>query len=69
MKATLENPTTVCLSWELKDNMENWNNACVWALEHFGLPGEKFQTELTADWMKFKFHDPYDATLMALRFA
>jgi len=69
MKATLENATTVCLTWELKDNNENWNDACTWALERFGLPGEKFQTELTADWMKFKFHDPYDATVMALRFA
>jgi hypothetical protein len=49
--------------------MENWNDACAWAMEQFGLPGDRFQTELTADWMKFKFNSPYDATIMALRFA
>lgn len=69
MKATLETPTTVCLTWELRDNMENWNDACAWALEQFGLPGGKFQTELTENWMKFKFRNPHDATIMALRFA
>jgi hypothetical protein len=69
MKAFLETPTIVCLTWELLDNMENWNDACTWALEQFGLPGDRFQTELTADWMKFKFNSPYDATIMALRWA
>ena len=69
MKAFLETPTIVCLTWELLDNMENWNDACTWAMEQFGLPGDRFQTELTADWMKFKFNSPYDATIMALRFS
>ena len=69
MKAFLEAPDTVCLTWELLDNMENWNDACMWAMERFGLPGERFKTELTADWMKFKFNSPHDATIMALRFS
>jgi len=69
MKAFLETPNTVCLTWELLDNMENWNDACAWAMKQFGLPGDRFQTELTADWMKFKFFNPHDATIMALRFA
>ena len=69
MKAFLETPNTVCLTWELLDNMENWNDACAWALEQFGLPGDRFQTELTSDWMKFKFNSPHDATIMALRWA
>ena len=69
MKATLENATTVCLTLEFRDNTENWNDACTWVMEQFGLPGEKFQTELTEDWMKFKFYNQYDATIMALRFA
>lgn len=69
MKAFLETPTIVCLTWELLDNMENWNDACVWTMEQFGLPGERFQTELTEDWMKFKFCNPHDATIMALRWA
>jgi hypothetical protein len=69
MKATLENSNTVCLSWEFDDKMASWNDACAWALETFGLPGEKFQTELTEDWMKFKFYNPHDAMVMALRWA
>jgi hypothetical protein len=69
MKATLENATTVCLTWELKDGKENWNDACMWTLQQFGLPGEKFTTELTENWMKFKFYNPHDATVMALRWA
>lgn len=69
MKATFPSPTVVRLTWELKDNNENWNDACAWAVESFGLPGEKFTTELTEDWMEFKFFEPHDAMLMALRFA
>jgi hypothetical protein len=69
MKATLTQSATVRLTWELKDNHENWNDACAWAIEQFGLPGEKFVTELTADWMEFKFFQPHDAMIMALRFA
>lgn len=69
MKATLTQSATVRLTWELKDNHENWNDACVWAIEQFGLPGEKFVTELNADWMEFKFFQPHDAMIMALRFA
>lgn len=69
MKATLENATTVCLTWELRDDDTNWNDACAWAMEQFGLPGDKFQTQVTSDWLKFKFYNPHDATIMALRFA
>jgi hypothetical protein len=69
MKAFLETPDTVCLTWELLDKMENWNAACSFSIEQFGLPRDRFKTELTADWMKFKFNSPHDATIMALRFA
>jgi hypothetical protein len=69
MKATIAPPNVVRLTWELKDNNENWNDACAWAIERFGLPGEKFTTELTSDWMEFNFFDPYDAMIMAMRFS
>lgn len=69
MKATYPSPTTVRLTWELTDDNENWNDACAWAVEYFGLPGEKFMTEITSEWMEFKFFEPNDAMVMALRFA
>lgn len=69
MKATFAGTNIVRLTWELKDNSENWNDACAWALETFGLPGDKFQTELTSDWMEFKFNNKQDALVMAMRFS
>ena len=32
-----------------------WNEACAWAVENFGLPGENYMTHPTKDNMKFLF--------------
>lgn len=39
----------------------NWNEKCVYALEHFGLPGHRFLTHAQEDYMEFKFRNEVDA--------
>ncbi len=56
------------VSWNLdQDTEEWWNEVCAWALEEFGLPGDKFITRATENYMIFDFKDKDDAAIMALR--
>jgi len=57
---------TVSLRWDGNPNMDNWNEICIWAIENFGLPGDKYSTELNEKAMCWHFKDPYDQMLMAL---
>lgn len=54
----------VRISWE--DNNGMWNETCAWVLEHFGLPGDRFTTDLCKDFMDFRFKNQQDALLCAL---
>ena len=47
-------------------NIVWWNKLCARIVEHFGLPGGKYKTDLSSDWMKFKFYDEKDALLCKL---
>jgi hypothetical protein len=44
-----------------------WNEVCAWAIEYFGLPGDRFQTKANVDYMEFIFKSNKDALIMALR--
>ena len=56
------------LKWEKgKDTQYFWNEACAWAVEQFGLPGDKYVTHPTADNMLFLFKNESDAILMTLK--
>ena len=57
--------TVVRLSWNL-DIPTPWNLVCSRAIEVFGLPGERYITHPTQDYMEFHFRDPRDATLFVL---
>lgn len=60
--------TPVELKWEKgKDTPFFWNEACAWAIEQFGLPGEKYVTHPNEDYMLFLFKDKKDAILMTLK--
>ena len=60
--------TLVELAWEKgKDTGYFWNEACAWAVENFGLPGENYMTHPTEDHMKFLFKNEQDAILFALK--
>jgi hypothetical protein len=58
----------VQLKWEKgKDTEYYWNEACAWAIEQFGLPGERYVTHPTTDHMDFLFKKHQDAVLMTLK--
>ena len=58
---------TVRIPWTIKtDNEGYWNEVCVWAIAHFGLPGQRFQTHANIDYMDFIFKSNKDALLMSL---
>jgi len=54
------------LSWESKDDNRSWDKACVYAVENFGLPGERFECHSNEEWMDFEFRHEYDALLFLL---
>jgi hypothetical protein len=49
----------------IKD-VNRWDEVCAGAVELFGLPGERFETHVTAEWMDFIFYDGRDATMFML---
>ena len=58
----------VKLNWKLgQDTTEWWNQACAWVIEEFGLPGNKYKTEITEDYMIFDFDEQEHAAMTALR--
>ena len=60
--------TPVELKWEKgKDTAYFWNEACAWAVENFGLPGENYVTHPTEDNMLFLFKKKEHAILMTLK--
>jgi hypothetical protein len=63
--------TTCRISWNHVKHVEKkeifWNEICAWAIEHFGLPGDRFITHANTDYMDFNFYDDLDATMFSLR--
>jgi hypothetical protein len=60
----------VRLEW--KDGRKSdtiWNEICAWAIETFGLPGNRFTWHPHEDYMDFVFKDPRDALIFQLRWA
>jgi hypothetical protein len=57
--------TRVRIPWK-KGDIIDWNEACAWAMEQFGLPGDKFTTHATVDYMDFYFDNERDAILFEL---
>ena len=59
--------TTVRIPWTIRtDNEGYWNEVCAWAIERFGLPGDKFVTSANINYMDFVFNNDKDALMMAL---
>jgi hypothetical protein len=58
----------VKIDWRLgQDTTEWWNQTCAWVVEEFGLPGDRYKTEITGDYMIFDFDEKEDAAMTALR--
>lgn len=62
--------TTVRLLWDDGRNNETiWNEICVWAIETFGIPGQRFTWHPTEDYMDFRFKNKHDALVFQLRWS
>ncbi len=52
------------IPWNSKNNrLSQWNDICADIVEHFGLPGDRYVTEVTEDYMDFNFHDDRDGLM------
>ena len=60
-------PYRICVTWKYNENNQYWNDLCAWAIETFGLPGDRFQFESTEDWMIWRFRDQQEALVFQLR--
>jgi hypothetical protein len=54
--------TRVRIPWLRND----WNVACAWAIEQYGLPDARFTTQPSDEGMDFYFADERDAILFEL---
>lgn len=62
--------TKVRLDWRQGyDTNEAWNDICIWAIEQFGLPGNRFSWHPNVDFMYFEFVDEKDAIHFMLRWS
>ena len=59
--------TRVRIPWMKGDTISAWDETCIWAIEQFDLPGGKFYTHMTEDYMDFIFKDEKDAIHFSLR--
>lgn len=57
----------VQVDWKYNESGQFWNDLCAWAVDTFGLPGDRFRFESSADYMIWRFRDPKDAFLFQLR--
>jgi hypothetical protein len=58
--------TRVRIPWKIGHDIHQWNRTCVWAVMKFGLPGDKYETHATEDYMDFYFKDERDAIIFEL---
>lgn len=62
--------TKVTLEWrDGRNHTEAWNEICIWTIEQFGLPGDRFQWAPNASHMEFYFKDEQDAIHFMLRWS
>ncbi len=54
--------TRITVPWKNQTNTW-WSETCANILEHFGLPGDRYITEITADHLHFDFNDDKDALM------
>ena len=46
-----------------------WDKVCIYAIEHYGLPGKNYITDMSADRMVWSFRDSRDALMFKLRWS
>ena len=61
-----EYPYPVTLDWAVRPEMEKWNEICAWTIEHFGLPGIRYVTEISPERMTWYFETIEDKLLFVV---
>jgi hypothetical protein len=59
--------TKVRIPWKKGDTINSWDETCIWAMKQFGLPGDKYTTHPTQNYMDFYFQNEKDAIHFSLR--
>ena len=59
----------VLVPWKQEQTGFWWNETCVMVLEHFGLPGDCYITDISMDRMIWNFRDSRDALMFKLRWS
>ena len=59
--------STVRIAWDMNfDNTARWNDVSAWAIEYFGLPGDRYHCRANVYHMEFVFKSNKDALMMSL---
>jgi hypothetical protein len=48
---------------------QQWNDAAIWAMEHFGLPGDRYTCRPTKNNLEFWFLTEADALMFQIRWS
>lgn len=54
--------TEIHVKWD-NQNGAWWNETCALVVEHFGLPGDRYVSHPSEDYMLFKFYNKHDALM------
>lgn len=58
--------TEVKVAWKDGVSVSDWPDKCTRIMESFGLPGDKYITQVTENHMVFDFNDAEDAVMARL---
>lgn len=51
------------------ENETQWNDISIWCIETFGLPGDRYITDISTEHMTWIFKTPQDAVFMKLKYS
>lgn len=54
--------------WKNGDNISAWDEKCIDLLEKFGLPGDRYVTSFSENYLEINFYKHEDAVVAALMF-
>ena len=57
------------IPWRENDNNQRWDEICISAIELFGMPGNRYVTDISQDQMSWIFKTEQDQLLFKLKFS
>jgi hypothetical protein len=56
----------VTLNWVTNSSMDRWDKVCIWVIDHFGLPGDRYTTEINENWLRWNFKSKQDQLMFVI---